>query len=273
MPLFWTTLDSFCRAPIGRYVALPTVTLWASSPSLCSGIAWDVPSEEDARNVIRTFDHYGLMDNPFSIVIDARHMTGFAPGALPILFGWLAANHAGLAARLRLQVNLIERGPIGFIAAGMLNSIRGSHPMQVFTDSEEAFCAAGGDAAAPLVSELDELVSRLRGVPPEIVALRARLVSDLDSSLERVASDIGISTRSLQRLLSKYGSSFKDEVTAARLALAQRLLVSTDDKLALIAARVGTSERALTSLFRAHTSLAPAEWRRLRMQVRNAGNK
>ena len=263
MPLTETTFESFCRAPIGHYTALPTVIVWASSPSLCGGIAWDVPSEEDARTVTRTFDHYELMDNPFSMVIDARRMTGFAPGALPILFGWIAANHVGLAARLRLQVNLIEAGPIGFIAAGMINSIRGSHPMQVSTDAHEAYRAAGGDAALSLVKELDDLVMRVRGVPSELLALRSRLVNDLEVSLERAASDIGISTRSLQRVLAKHGSSFKDEVTSARLALAMRLLASTDDKLALVASRVGISERALTSLFRARTSLAPAEWRRL----------
>jgi AraC-like DNA-binding protein len=85
---------------------------------------------------------------------------------------------------------------------------------------------------------------------------------DVDTTLDQAATQLGVSARSLQRILTRQGTTFHDEVVAARLALAKKILLTSDQKLAGVGARVGISERALTLLFRAQTGLTPAEWRK-----------
>jgi transcriptional regulator GlxA family with amidase domain len=63
-------------------------------------------------------------------------------------------------------------------------------------------------------------------------------------------------------VLAAHGTSFHDEQTNARFALAKNLLTTTEAKVSGVATRVGWSERTLTSIFRARTGLTPADWRK-----------
>ena len=102
----------------------------------------------------------------------------------------------------------------------------------------------------------------MRGVPRELQVVRDALSKRLDATLEDVAKDLRVSARSLQRLLSKAGTTFHDEVVTARMTVACELLLSTDLKVAAIASRLGISERAVTMLFRDKTGITPIEWRK-----------
>ncbi len=109
---------------------------------------------------------------------------------------------------------------------------------------------------------MDAIVGRVRAVPSAILALRAMLGEDVETGIDEAAKRLSMSPRSLQRLLQQHGTSFHDEQTSARFALAEALLRAGDEKVASIARRVGCSERTLTSLFRARTGLTPSDWRK-----------
>lgn len=254
--------DLFFDAPVGRYTATASTVVWCASRSLCGAVLWGRPTEEETRAILALFDQYDRhMAATFDIILDTRGVESVDPRGLALLFAWLHRRKDALLSRISLQASVIREGPVGFLLTGLLPVVGRTHPYRIFTEPAEAFLAVshGGDA---LCAEVERLTEQLRGLPRELSVLRARLSADVHADLEEVSRALGISARSLQRALTRHGTSFHREVNNARFALAQELLRSTDDKLVAISGRVGVSERSLTLLFRSRTGLAPAEWRR-----------
>jgi AraC-like DNA-binding protein len=263
MTLIETPVEAFCRSPAGRYTITPSAIIWCQSRSLCGTLTWGRPTETDTQIILDILDTYQeTLGTRFDIVLDSRRVEAVDPSALAMLFAWLQRQHAVLVARVRMQASVIDRGPVGFLLSGLLPAIPGSHPVSVFADASAAFQSLIGEEGIALAAEIEAIAERVRGVPKEMQAVRTMLAANVGATIDHAANELGISIRSLQRILGKHGSSFKEEVVEARLRLAQKLLAASDDKLALIAARAGISERALTQLFRARTSLTPAEWRK-----------
>jgi len=81
-------------------------------------------------------------------------------------------------------------------------------------------------------------------------------------TVSEVGRAIGVSPRSLQHQLRQAGTSFRQEVNAARVRAAQQLLQASDTKLTSIAIEVGcASLQHFSTLFRKQTGLAPSAWR------------
>jgi transcriptional regulator GlxA family with amidase domain len=66
----------------------------------------------------------------------------------------------------------------------------------------------------------------------------------VEASVERCATALAVSVRTLQRELTRAGTSFSDELRRARVAAAGELLRLADTKLEAIAARVGFGSSA-----------------------------
>ena len=115
---------------------------------------------------------------------------------------------------------------------------------------------------AALCAEVDAITERVRGVPRELRVTRELLARRVSTGLAEVSAALAMSERSVQRVLSRHGTSFHAEVITARFALAREILRASDEKLAQVCTQVGISERALTLLFRKQTGLTPAEWRK-----------
>ncbi|MGE0788179.1 MAG: helix-turn-helix domain-containing protein [Sandaracinaceae bacterium] len=258
-----TDYETFLRGTAGRYTVLGTVLVWCSSPTLCGVVMWDAPRAEDTVPLLHILDQYPhQMASAFDIVLDSREVSRVDPGALAHLFGWLVARRTHLAQRLRLQANVIREGPVAFTLTGLLPLADWPIPSRFFTDPVDAFRATAGEEGPEFAREVDRIVQRHRGVARELLVTREMLSRSLDATIEEVSRALATSPRSLQRILRRHGTSFRDEVTDARFVRAQELLASTDEKIASVAARVGTSERALTTLFRKKAGTTPAEWRR-----------
>lgn len=254
--------ESFLDAPVGHYTITGSSFVWCSSPTLCGTLLWGQQPEAETSAILRIFDQYKRhMAGTFDIILDTRGVEQVDPRALGLLFSWLIANREGLRSCIRLQANVIREGPIGFLLTGLLPVAGWTHPYRLFTDPTEAFRAIPG-AGDPLCAEVESIADRIRGVPRELRTMRAFLEERVDATLEDASKALGVSSRSLQRILTRHGTSFHRELTEARFALAQELLRSSDQKLAAISARVGISERSLTLLFRAKMGLTPAEWRK-----------
>ena len=137
-----------------------------------------------------------------------------------------------------------------------------THPYRLFTDPAEAFRAVDSATGAALCAEVDAITERVRGVPRELRVTRELLARRVSTGLAEVSAALAMSERSVQRVLSRHGTSFHAEVITARFALAREILRASDEKLAQVCTQVGISERALTLLFRKQTGLTPAEWRK-----------
>jgi len=258
-----TPNETFMRAPVGTFCVVGTSFLWCASPSLAGAYLWGRQSEAETREILDLFDHgMRAMRPSFDMILDTRGVDAVDPLPLGILFSWMVARMGHLAQRIRLQACIIPEGPIGLLLTGLMPVTGQTQPYRIFTDAAQAFAVVAGDEGARLCADVERIAEPLRGVPREVRRTRELLEARLDVSFDEVSRALGMSPRSLQRVLGRHGTSFHDEVVAVRLSRAQGLLRSGDLKLAEIGARVGISERALGLLFRAKTGLTPAEWRK-----------
>jgi AraC-like DNA-binding protein len=258
-----TPRETFQRAPLGRFCVIGSSFLWCASPSLAGAFLWARQSEAETRDILETFDHGMRSLSPsFDMILDTRGVDAVDPLPLEILFSWMVARLGDLAHRVRLQACIIGEGPIGLLLTGLMPVTGQTQPYRIFTDPAEAFAVVAGDAGAGLCAEIEGIAEQLRATPREVRLTRKLLEARVDVPFDEVSRALGMSPRSLQRVLGRHGTSFHDEVVAARLTRAKALLRSGDLKLADIGARVGISERALGLLFRSKTGLTPAEWRK-----------
>jgi AraC-like DNA-binding protein len=255
--------ETFQHAPVGRFCVIGSSFLWCASPSLAGTYLWDRQSEAETRDILATFDlSMRSMSASFDVILDTRGVEAVDPEPLQILFSWMVSRLGDLAHRLRLQACIIREGPIGLLLTGLMPVTGQTQPYRLFSDPGEAFALLASATGAELCAEIERIAELVRDVPREVRVTRELLEARLDVPLDEVSRSLGMSPRSLQRVLGRHGTSFHDEVVRARLARAQALLRSGDLKLADVGARVGISERALGLLFRAKTGLTPAEWRK-----------
>ena len=89
-----------------------------------------------------------------------------------------------------------------------------------------------------------------------------KMLSEGVPALSQVASDLGMSARTLQRRLADHGQSFQTLVDLARQELAQQLLRETDYSLAEVAFLTGFSEQsAFTRAFKRWLGQTPRSYK------------
>lgn len=118
-------------------------------------------------------------------------------------------------------------------------------------------------------------VSALAGGGEILRDVRERLERRLarDATLERVARDLRLSARTLQRKLSELGASFQDLLEEVRKDRAHTYLSETDDPVDDIAARLGYGDPSnFRRAFRRWTGKAPSGFR-AEQRARRAGAK
>ncbi len=256
--------EDFFDAPVGRYTVTGSSVVWCESPALCGSILWAAQDEHETRRILAVFDqHRRHMQSGFDVVLDTRGVQSVDPSCLQILIQWMKQRKDTLLPHVRRHVNVIRDGPIGLMLTGLLPVLGWTHDYRLCTDASEAFRSV--DADERLRDEVDAIAARLRGTPDELRALWTLLErgTELDTlTIERASALLATSTRTLQRVLTTHGTSFRQELADARFARAQTLLRASDDKITAVSAAVGLSERALTDLFNRKTGLSPAVWRK-----------
>lgn len=261
MGMLETSADVIVRSPWGRYTTTGSSIVWCASRTLCGAYLWGRPTAEETGAIIRLFDEYPrVMNATFDMIIDTRAVESVDGDALVVLTSWMWANrkvfeHAKI-------FSVIRETPTGFLLAGLLPTIAPDRMFRVGTIPATAFTTILGEQGIAAAEEIEAIARQTRGVPRELQVVRDALFKRLDVSIDDVAKNLRVSARSLQRSLSKAGTTFHDEVVAARMTVACELLLSTDLKVAAIASRLGVSERAVTMLFRDKTGMTPIEWRK-----------
>ena len=85
-------------------------------------------------------------------------------------------------------------------------------------------------------------------------------------TLTRIAAELSVGLRALQRRLARAGTTLKAQVAAERLAQARVLLSQPDLATVEVAFALGFSDQtAFTRAFRRWTGESPAAWRRARI--------
>jgi AraC-like DNA-binding protein len=110
----------------------------------------------------------------------------------------------------------------------------------VVSDARAGLAALG--APDGLAAVLDAGVATVRGVDPIVGRLRDHLAARLaEATMAGACSALGLSERTLQRRLTEAGTSFRAELTSARLKAAARRLTDTQDPITAIALDAGFS--------------------------------
>ncbi len=98
--------------------------------------------------------------------------------------------------------------------------------------------------------------------PDQIKHLIRQALLTGNCSVDRVASYLSITKRTLQRQLKREDIAYKDLLEDVRFDMATRYLVDSDSSLTILAEMLGYSElSAFSNAFKSKTGLSPREWR------------
>jgi AraC-like DNA-binding protein len=264
------TVDEMARAPVGRYVAGERFVHFCAAPNLWGVLLWGRPTIEDARQLGRSLVlELGPPAEPHVSLVDASRLEGADGGAFGAL-EWFLSRHGDTLSRQVLRLALVRpAGLVGAVVAGVYEVARRPYPVQVVDDVPLAlsWLAESGERLGEpdtIAAMLAEVHARVSGTPAVVRSLRAALDAQVATiEIGGAARALGMSQRSLQRKLADQGTSFKEELAAARIRAAERLLLDTDAALTTIALEVGcASLQHFSAMFRAHTGQSPSAWRR-----------
>ena len=190
------------------------------------------------------------------------------------LFGWLrvAREATGRDDLAPLETRLPYPAPESVV--GIERAFRGpvayESPDAAFVFAREAMTLGLLRPDPGLLRVVRQRLSRLEPPPAEAspfaAAVRSRVEEDLPSgevTAARVAAEMGLSARTLDRRLAAGGTSFRDLLDGVRRELAEHLLRDPRVTTGEIAFQLGFSESsAFHRSFKRRTGLTPREFRR-----------
>jgi AraC-like DNA-binding protein len=258
----WGSLAEFLDAPVGRAVRGRGWAVWCAAPDLCGAVLWGAPDETVAREYTTAFG-FACDDRiaRYQAVLDARSIDRIDERALSLVMRFFDGRRAGLAAKMgRVVVVRPARDLPSTVVAGVLPLSAAISRMQIVEDLAQAESAIEARVSAGELARLAEEAQAADGFLGRLQAVVERGLPRPE--LAAVGAAVGLSVRSLQRRLREEGSSFRQEVLAARLRVAARLLVGGDEKITAIALECGfPSSQHFANQFRRARGLAPSEYR------------
>lgn len=150
----------------------------------------------------------------------------------------------------------------------------GRDALQVSEESMDAPNKLGDETIASFFDQHLEQEIASRGDDQYLEQNIRRVVTNVLSegvpNLSRVASELGMGSRTLQRRLSEHGNSFQSLVDLARKELAQRLLRETPYSLAEVAFLTGFAEQSgFSRAFKRWAGQTPRSYRLEAVQTKN----
>jgi len=255
-------IDDYRADPRGAYCSLPGALAFCASPALWGFAMWGRPAPTDVERILPLIAlEIGPSVEPHASLVDLRHIEAANPGSFHVLCRFLQDNVEAMGRQLTRAAVVRPPGFPGMIVAGFHEVVGGRYPVRVF--SELAPAAEWVEGGQHLAVELEEAIESASRSSLAVVNLRRWLDDNLAvATLERAAHAIGRGARSLQRDLSGAGSSFQQELSAARIRRAKRLLARTDSSVTEIAGDIGcASPQHFSVLFRRRTGMSPSAWR------------
>jgi AraC-like DNA-binding protein len=267
-------IAAYVADPVGRYVVGPTFLHFFIDPGLCGIVFWGRPDEPAIRALtcalaVELPERCG----PHATYVDTRSLIAVDEGAFQALASFVGARAAILGAKVTRQAIVRPTGVIGAMVAGFYDVTPSVTPerRRIVTDPEEAFHWMGRSDGPKVIEVLAALQAAASARPELLEALREHLAAHLRGvTVSSAARSLGVSPRTLQHYLRRADTSFRRELSAARVRAAQQLLDAGETKLLAIALDVGcASSQHFSTLFRKETGCAPGQWR-ARGSVRGA---
>jgi AraC-like DNA-binding protein len=237
--------------------------VWTAERNLIGWVLWSHIADDDAADMKRLWiDLAGRIAPPYDFVLDLRALDSVSSGAFALVKEFATTGKPGLR-RMAILVGEDTTGGVIQLGLFVLRPPRFAW-RSCHTYGEAAAWFERPEATAVLAAVEWRTTDRAVETTP-LARLRALLPRIQDASMEVVARDLGLSTRSLQRALAEGGTTFSEERDRARVLQAQELLRDPAIKLDAIAAAIGCGDRrSLNRLFRRVTGESPAEFRRRR---------
>lgn len=255
----------FVDDPVGRYFAGRQSAVFVAAPAVRGCIVWSRPDIEDVASTIALARELcARRPSPHVALLDARRLEALDPIVFPLLVEDAVRGRAERLAIVRPE------GLLATVAHGFFSVVTVPYPVRVFTELADALRWLTPEVPSSLALELEELRGAL-AIRPLLVELRAAVQRRLPhAELDRVAADLGLSVRTLQRRLMELGTTWQKEVAAVRVVAAQIGMLDPEPSranLTQIAYEVGCSSPAhLSALFRKETGMTPSEWRSRRLR-------
>jgi AraC-like DNA-binding protein len=259
------TIDALASDPRGKFfVGQNWLSFFAPHGRFSGTIVWGRPSSSDVEQWEACADlRLSPICEPHATLFDAHKVENLSPSA----FGTLARYASKRMGRLSggiTRLAIVHAGTFaGAVAAGFTKLVPVPFPVEVFSDTTSALAWLGSESDAALLEEIWAAQDEARAVAPIVRQLAAYLAHHPRATPADAARALALSTRSLQRRLTEQKTTFRRELDAARVRLAQRLLRDSDATVTEVAMQVGlTSPQHLSTLFRRLGNAPPAEWRK-----------
>jgi AraC-like DNA-binding protein len=256
-------LAAFQRAPAGTWVGGEHFLFLCETEELYAFFIWGQPTLEETQQVVQALAVELRPEAvPHRAYVDFSGMSGIDRRSFGVLRDFLEASKRRQAEVTVKEAIIRPGGFAGTVVAGYFAIYDQPFPTRLFTDSTEA--AGWLELDAALLKRWETLRDQVRGVPQELKQLRALLRTQLDrADLPSAAKQLGVSTRTLQRRLGSFGTTFQRVLDGERLELAQTLVAESEEKLSSIATQVGfASYQHFSDWFRRKAGSTAEEWRR-----------
>jgi AraC-like DNA-binding protein len=259
-------IAAYVADPVGRYVVGPTFLHFFLDPGLCGIVFWGRPDEAAIRALTSALTvELPERCGPHATYVDTRSLTAVDDAAFEALASFVGPRAELLGEKVTRQAIVRPEGAIGAMVAGFYNVTPSVNPERrgVFTDPEPAFEWMGRSDGTGVIKALAAVQAAVTETPELLEALRRHLTVHLRRvTVSSAARSLGVSPRTLQLHLRRADTSFRRELSAARVRVAQQLLEAGESKLLSIALDVGcASAQHFSTLFRKQTGCAPGQWR------------
>lgn len=243
---------------------------WCFDATLAGSVTWGSPTELEIRELLHAFDFNHAMRAGYCVVTDGSRLVSIDPVPFGLVMEYVHRRLPEYTRSVGRQAFVHREGLVGASIAGLAPALRVPWEWRPFTDDGAAFEWIGHPAAAGVKDEVRAIAEALAARPERLRTLAAYLSQNLHSATLRSAGRaLGVSERSLQRALAAAGTTFRREVSRARVEAAAQLLSSTSAKLDAIAREVGCASGShLSQLFRRERGETPGAFRARRTAPR-----
>jgi AraC-like DNA-binding protein len=255
-------VGDFVKNPLGRYVVGRTWIAFCTANRVSGFQLWGTSAADDIAELLGAVVTTGSpLAERAPRLIDIRRLGPIEPAVFDLFAGHFANNESGLAQSVSRAAVLHAPGISAALASGFPRAAPMPYPVELFIDPEAAIDWLGGPKT--LVDELDGIHAETSDTTPLLRDLRAFLRANLrDATLALAAAHLAMSTRSLQRALSRASATFQDELHRLRIERAAALLAETSHPLARIAHEIGfLSEHHFGAVFKDATGETPRRFR------------
>lgn len=248
-------------APLERFLVCSSCVVWVQREDRI-GVIHSAPKLDPAdfpilARCISVATHPSLAAK-YDVVLDMSCVVGMDFAGFEFITRWLQSSYSLFEPRVRRVVGMAPDGVAGAALRGLLYAWGSRFDARIFGTRDELYEALEIDAAD--AGDLQAIYNTYG--PGPLRQFRDVAASHVNASSAQLATRVGVTERSLRRLLAHHGTTLRAELALARVRVATSSLAATQTPLRLIAKSLGyVSMDAFHAEFEAATGRSPSEYR------------